>query len=318
MSKKSSGQRRKVGQTPASPRVDRQTPWIDVSSLRDVYEEAGALQERLERTWSEALDTEEAREARQQQAQVLSSLSAAIVRRTEDLSAWLHAHHFNPAVQAFPLDKDGMSRLSNASSSEAVLDQLRTASLYTLQSFLEAAGALTEKSIVELGGVPLQRRTWWEAGAFSLMTRRGDVLMRVQEETDRAQQAIENGKAQADIATWHGAINRAALIAGQGFPEAALPFILQAARLMVADRLKVPVQSLPPSLVAVLTDAGPPAEELAQPIELLEGVCTRLGVGEPIDVGPAVCLAFGLPPLLIPALSAIEPVRQASIELERA
>jgi hypothetical protein len=79
-----------------------------------------------------------------------------------------------------------------------------------------------------------------------------------------------------------------------------------------------PVQSLPASLVRVLKHAGPPAENLAQPIELLERICTRLGAGELIDLRPAVCLAFGLPPLLVPALSAIEPVSRAPIEPERA
>jgi PAS domain-containing protein len=151
------------------------------------------LTDRLERAWSDALDSEELAEAKNDLDVHLGALATGMMGAVSRADAELSAAGFDPRFQQWPYDPDIHRNLRRETSSEGRRDQLVVAQMIVLQQVIEAFNALREPSAEQVDLAARSRREWFESGALSLLRRRCRLLLRLTREVERASQVMLEG-----------------------------------------------------------------------------------------------------------------------------
>jgi|SRR5215211_1415940 len=274
---------------------------VVASSPSDVLEHLARMTDSLEKAWSEGLNTEDAVEARREAKEVWTAFSVALENRLAWVQQLDDGLGLGMLSEGFPLDDEALSRLELDPPGPAErYRQLQIASFYALHDLGDALKGLDEPTGATFDLLKGRvTETWWEAGAFVLIQRRAAALARIlraqeeclQELSARGEDVPEvPSESTAARPVWVNALTAAGALINQGWHEAALPQLLRALRLVLADAAGVDTQGLPTPLAPSLRRI-PQLSPMARHVELLESSAERIGRGSAVDLGVAVPLA---------------------------
>jgi hypothetical protein len=272
-----------------------------VASPIDLLEHLSRMMSSLERTWSEALDTESAAQAREEAAGVWQSFVAAQSKWLEQVGTIGERLGVQQTIDRFPLDDAGLAKLElDPADIARRYHQLEIASLYASTSLVDSLKGLnnpTGQRIDLLAGRVTE--TWWEAGAFSLVRRRATSLARILREQHACLQVLADQSHEAESIpgggissppSWMESLQAASDLISHGRHVPALPQLLLGIKSVLAKAAGVSADELPvplgPSLASI-----PQLSSLEAPISLLEIASRRSGEGKEVDPGVAVPLS---------------------------
>lgn len=263
--------------------VERDDLVVDMALL---VREATALTDDLERTWSDALDRLDLRNAQAGLGARLSSLLSAIHRRSGATDRALRESGFDPSIPRFPIGRDEEAALTFKPADEQRFRQLQIAELEAVAMLAEAIQALGAPSAVEISETG-EERTFWEAGAFDLVRRRAEYLRRVSKAAGRAE-AIIAGRGADDEDAFLQVFDRLRLAGdavGRGDPEAALIHC----SLLLRESIEREGLSEGDPLAYLAARMGD--ERHAALLTQLAVAVGTLGRGEQLDIGAAALVA---------------------------
>lgn len=270
---------------PQAPAVAPPPP--PVASASDVLRHVMQLADRYERAWSAALETGEAERLRDELInEWVSYLRRYEEEHTAELAA-LKERGVETVVERFPLDLDAVGHWIDDVSQVKRVQMLEVASLQSLHWLTEAIQALKKKSAHERKGDEL--RSWWESGAFSLVVRRADLHGRI-EARRRHDVAALLGTATVPDSAMDAVRDLLAVARGlivQGFADAAVPYVLGAARAVVSGRTGSPPDDHAARISEVVGRVAG-QRPLAQGLAILEHEASRTAAGQVADLAVVV------------------------------
>lgn len=255
--------------------------------------------------WSEGLETDSARSAREEAKQVWQSFASAFMRWTEYDNGLREQAGLEPVViEEFPVQDTGLGRLNlDPDTPDRRYYQLQIAAMYAFRDLMESLQALDNPSGSELRLPAGSVETWWEAGAFSLIRRRTRSLARILKLSDDALQAtLRENLAEVDHpwsypqpSPWENPLTSAFDLVNAGNYDSALPQLLATLRATLAQSLSAAAYELPVPLAPSIADIDI-LSSVSQHVPSLEEACEQLGKGLLLDPGVAVPLAKELLP----------------------
>jgi hypothetical protein len=305
-------------------RSENQKSDIDVpkvtTSPSDLLEHLIEMTDSLEKVWSAALNTTEAKTARQEAKGVWSSFAEGYANYLEMASGI--DEELVQLNRKFPPEQEEVAQLTlEPSGPEERYRQLLIAAQYGLVDLLESVTGLedpTGQTISFNGGVTIE--SWWQAGAFSLVRRRAMSLarvLRVLEQCIVELAELKNGdtsgipESYAVKDPWFDSLRIAHDLISLGYSDLALVPLLRCLREVVGNATRLPSESLPTPLGKAL-DEIPSLAVFAQQVELLENSIDRLSKGQEIEYGVSVPLSRCLHDRLLEL--ALDPIPQRSWE----
>jgi hypothetical protein len=156
---------------------------VDIEALaRHVIRLSGEL----ERAWSDALDNAVMARSEKELNGEIGALATAMIGAVQNADAKLNAADIDTTIGRWPYDPALFKSLERSSSSQDRRGQLVIAQMIVLRQVLEAFKALNEPSGEEIDLLTQSRTTWFESGAFLLIKKRAELLLRITQEVDNA------------------------------------------------------------------------------------------------------------------------------------
>lgn len=261
--------------------------------LPSILETLSRMSQDLERAWSDALTSEDAREAREATLSSWRSFISALVDYNENAQPALSEIGLDKIGHDFPIRDETLAKLeSDPADPLTRARQLDLALIYLLKALVEALGGLQTPSASSTNLLTGETINWWEGGAFALVRRRSRTLQRLLRERDRVFSELgvpgaEPPGASPSFEAWEALLSAAHLV-WDGQHDAAILLLARALRLYVAMEKGVPAEQLPSPREAL--DGGT-WESLIPLAERLEDATARLASGAPVSAGFVVSLA---------------------------
>ncbi len=272
---------------PDPPEAPEGTPDDQVLDLPALTRHATTLSKELERAWSAALPSVDDPAYADLHAR-LRSLLVSIHRRIGAADRSLREAGINPQVAAYPPLPETVASFTFDPDDEERWRQLQLALIDALAALVEAVGMMQEPSAQRIDLETGRSESWWEAGAFSLVRSRAQLLSRVVEAASCAEARMCKGEAE-EPSSDSLAFDRLLLARGaldRGDPEGALIHTIVAMRVRFGLDHAELVEVLT-RLASNLAEAG----EEASVLRLLAEAAEALGKGRPLDIGAAVLVA---------------------------
>jgi hypothetical protein len=259
----------------------------------------------LEKAWSEGLDTESAKSAREEVRAAWNSAFVAFPKWMEESrSIREEAGLSEVVIEEYPLEDEGLARLILKPPLEREYYQLQIAALYAVANLADAINGLENPTGWKVTIVPsASSESWWEAGAFALIRGRARALSDLIRQSEECLAKLVSDTPAEDRATsrtwaaskpsWMDPLTSAFSLIGRGHYEAALPQLLLALRAVVATSLSVEHEVLPYPLAPHLHEIDA-LTSVAPHVPLLEAACEQLGTGLPVTPGAAIPLSIHL------------------------
>lgn len=263
-----------------------------VLDLRLVVERLAAINDTLERAWSEALDAVDLDTAHQDLRADFESLLRALGHATSAEETRMRAKGVDPVLAA-GLRNLTVDAIVRAPNTRQMWEQLQVAMLHAISIFGEALAALARHANAEIAVDDQGRETvatWWESGAFDTVRRAARFVLRIYEEKEAAERELlaEAGATETDSEARMAPDQRSELLErfmlGQmalaaGDPEAALLHTRLAYRALfvVADDGEEGMLER--------MEADPVQAEVSRAARAVTELAQRLAAGDRIDLG---------------------------------
>ncbi len=251
------------------------------------------LTTQIEARWSEGLDNEGVKKAHTELLTLWESFRQNFPAWTDERSTKLKELGFDTIIKRYPLDDEGFKSLGQSSTLIERYNQFTVASLYQMQTLLQALTAIREPSRKTISLPSGDTESWWEAGAFSLIRASvRSLAFTLEQQTVIYEELTKEPHKHNARPVWMQYMDMLRILLNNGLYEAASPIVLGAIRFFLAERAEIPVDKLPSDLAAKLSHIES-YDTLAHLYDQLEKVCQSIGFEATPDRDYLVPLIIG-------------------------